>query len=577
MRTAQMRPRTPTVAHRLPKRGISPVLLVLLYLVSIAGAAWGMWYYMSRPKTDVAEVAFHRVTFRRGEIRGARFSTDGETIVYSAAWDGKTPETFVASRQTPEARPLGVEGAEILAVSKSTELAILLRRDRQSNLGVLARVPMAGGSPREVAESVSQADWSPDGQNLAIIRQEKGMYRIEYPIGAVKYESAHVLQNLRISPDGNRVAFVEPLADKYSIAVIEKGAAKPTPIAHGWAHGVNGLSWSNDAKELWFTGTDSAAPPALYAVNLTTLDTRVISRLTGSMKLYDISAAGRVLLSNGAWRAALAYQPPGEAERDASWLDWSILADLSADGRAILFNETREGGGPTQAIYLRRLDNSAPVRIGDGFGDALSPDGKWVLCHQGPKLVLMPTGTGEPRELKIGGAFDYGGTWLPDSKRVVLGGAGKEKGYQLHVIDTLDETDTPISPEGIWGEAFRPFAVSPDGKQVAGMTPQQTIAIYTVDNSAPPAPLASSQAGEIPLQWSADGASLYVYRPTALPAQVVKITLASGAREPWKSFMPADPAGVYKIVPVCITRDGNAYAYNALRTLSDLYVAEGLK
>ena len=91
-----------------------------------------------------------------------------------------------------------MEGAEILAVSKSTELAILLRRDRQSNVGVLARVPMAGGSPREVSEGVLAADWSPDGQNLAIVRNEKGKYRIEYPIGAVKYESTHALQYVKV-------------------------------------------------------------------------------------------------------------------------------------------------------------------------------------------------------------------------------------------------------------------------------------------------------------------------------------------------------------------------------------------
>jgi hypothetical protein len=40
--------------------------------------------------------------------------------------------------------------------------------------------------------------------------------------------------------------------------------------------------------------------------------------------------------------------------------------------------------------------------------------------------------------------------------------------------------------------------------------------------------------------------------------------------------MPSDPAGVYKIAPISMTREANAYAYNAFRSLSDLYVAEGL-
>src|SRR5207253_2601137 len=189
------------------------------------------------------------------------------------------------------------------------------------------------------------------------------------------------------------------------------------------------------------------------------------------------------LLSNGTWRAALEYQPPGETtERDMSWLDWSFLADLSQDGRSILFNETREGGGANSSIYLRRADAPTPVKIGEGFGDALS---------------------------------------------------------------------------------------------VAGMS-NEMIAIYPLDGGNPIA-VSGVQKGEIPVQWSADGSSLFVYRPTVLPAQVFRINLSTGARELWKQFTPTDPAGVYKIAPICMTRDASAYAYDALRTMSDLYVVEGLR
>jgi hypothetical protein len=135
----------------------------------------------------------------------------------------------------------------------------------------------------------------------------------------------------------------------------------------------------------------------------------------------------------------------------------------------------------------------------------------------------------------------------------------------------------PVSPENIWGDAYRPFAVSPDGHYVAGMTKTQTIALYPVDANAEPSIVPAIEPGEVPIAWSADGASLFVYRPTALPAQVTRVTLATGAREPWKQFSPTDPAGVYKIAPICITPDGTSYAYNALRMLGDLYVADGLR
>ena len=203
------------------------------------------------------------------------------------------------------------------------------------------------------------------------------------------------------------------------------------------------------------------------------------------------------------------YQPPGDLpERDISWLDWSVLADLSADGRTILFNETREGGGAKSGVYLRGADSPTPVRIGDGFGDALSPDGKLVLCHAGSKLVLLPTGSGEARELKIEGAFDLGGAWLPDSRRVIVGGVAGGKGYQLHIIDTLDETSKPVTPEDVFGEAYKPFAVSADGRFVAGMTKEETIAIYPVDGGDA-LPLPGAQKGEIPIQWSPDSTAIY--------------------------------------------------------------------
>ena len=141
----------------------------------------------------------------------------------------------------------------------------------------------------------------------------------------------------------------------------------------------------------------------------------------------------------------------------------------------------------------------------------------------------------------------------------------------------IDESVRPVSPENIWGDAYRPFAVSPDGRTVAGMTSQQTIALYDVEGAAPPVSVAGIEPGEVPIQWSSDAASLFVYRPSALPARVYRVTLATGARELWKEFTPIDPAGVFKIAPICITPDGGAYAYDALRILSDLYVADGLK
>ena len=594
---------TRTMARPLakPKPRVSPILLALFYLVSIAGAAYATWMVAQRNDEEATEPQFHRLTFRRGEVRTARFSPDGETIVYSAAWDGQAPEVFVASRRSPEARPLGVPDSEILAVSRAAELAILLRRDRVSNLGTLARVPLAGGMPREIAENVLTADWAPDGQSMAIIRQQGVETRVEYPIGNVRYRTSHYVRDVRISPDGKRLAILEPSKGEWELAIIDKAA--PMTIARGWARGATGIAWSADGSEVWVSGTNSSAPPALYAVNVEHGTMRLVTRLTGATRIFDLSARREALVSNGIGRAALMWSHravessslqgatnPAEAadpldepatrrlddaEKDSSWLDWSILADLSPDGRTILFSETREGGGPKSAVYLRRADAPSPLRLADGIADALSPDGKWALAHQGPKLVIVPTGTGEARELKIDGVFESGAAWFPDSRRAVVGGAVGNGGYRLHVIDTLDETVNPVSPENIWSGGIRSFAVSPDGRFVAGMSAEEKIVLYPLDGAAPIA-VPGVEEGEIPIQFAADGTSLFVYRPTALPSRVHRVTLATGERELWRELAAADPAGVYKIAPVAVTPDGSAYAYTALRVLSELYLTEGV-
>ncbi|HVE70234.1 MAG TPA: protein kinase, partial [Thermoanaerobaculia bacterium] len=318
-RTAAVPVPTRTVARPAvkPARRVSPLLLALLYLVSVAGAAYGAWWWSRRNEQEIVEPQFRRLTFRRGEVRSARFSPDGETIVYTAAWDGRPSEVFVVSRRSTDARPLEIPDSEILSVSPDAELAILLRRDRVTNLGTLARVPLAGGVPREVANDILQADWAPDGQSLAIIRQQGGKTRVEYPIGTVRYDTAHFVRDVRVSPDGKRLAILEQLQGEWALAIIDNAA--PVTIARGWARGATGIAWSRDGREVWVSGTNSAAsPPALYAVDVENSTMRLVTRLTGSVRIFDLSARGETLLSNGTWRAALMWKQRGAAAASAA-------------------------------------------------------------------------------------------------------------------------------------------------------------------------------------------------------------------------------------------------------------------
>ena len=238
---------------------------------------------------------------------------------------------------------------------------------------------------------------------------------------------------------------------------------------------------------------------------------------------------------------------PFRPETDASWLDWSSLADLSPDGRTILFSETREGGGAKGAVYLRRASDPAPIHLGDGMGDALSPDGKWALGRHGAKLVLVPTGTGEHRELKHRRRIRQRRGLAPRlaarHRRRRRESAWRAIGSSSSTRSTRPRSRSLPKRSGATARApspFRPTAAR--GRHDRG-TDHRPLRARRL---GAPMPLAGAVKGEIPIQWSADGASLFVHDPTALPARVSRIPWPPACASPGKNSCPSDPAGVYK-------------------------------
>jgi len=292
--------------------------------------------------------------------------------------------------------------------------------------------------------------------------------------------------------------------------------------------------------------------------------------------LLDVGREGNVLLTRNNDRAGMIGLAPGEAkERDLSWLDWSVPGDLSADGRSVLFGETGEGGGPKYAVYLRKTDGSPAIRLGDGIGLGLSPDGKWAIARPNiapSPLVLLPTGVGEARSLTHDSINHLAARWLPDGKRLVFSGNEAGHGFRLYVESPEDGKPRPISPEGV----NPTFVISPKGDQVAGVGPDHKVYLFPVA-SGEPIPVSAAQPDEAPTGWSPDGRALYVFRFGEIPAKVIQVDLSSGQRKPWKELAPADAAGIDTIRGITMSADAKAYVYGYIRTLSDLYLVEGLK
>jgi len=93
-----------------------------------------------------------------------------------------------------------------------------------------------------------------------------------------------------------------------------------------------------------------------------------------------------------------ALAPGTRANRSLTWFDWSLLADISPDGKTIIFSETGEAEGTNYSMFLRKTDGSPAIRLGDGGFGALSPDGQWVVSIVGfpAKLMLLPTASASP-------------------------------------------------------------------------------------------------------------------------------------------------------------------------------------
>ena len=562
---------------RLARRLRHPALA--LALLAAGGAAGWLAAVAFRPARPAAEPSFTRLTFRRGTLNGMRFAPDGQTVVYGAAWDGGPAEIFSTRVDGPESRSLGLRDAHLLAVSSKGQLAVLLRPRRLHHYvtrGTLAEVALAGGTPRERAEGVEWADWSPDGAELAVVRTAAGKSRLEFPIGTLLCESGGWISHPRVSPDGQRVAFIDhPLWGNAAgeLAVVDRGGKRNALTAE--MRGLLGLAWSAGGQEVWYTrrrlGIAAAGLDGTH---------RNVSVQIGLHTLADISRDGRALVSQDMWRAGQMAVPPGEsAERDFSQLDWTVTRAIADDGSLLAFDETADGGGPLSTFYVRRTDGSPAVRLGDGIAMAISPDRAWVLSGKAfarpPELRLVPVGAGQERRLEKDGLSYQQAAFLPDGRRVVLVARAPGQGPRLYVQDLAgQEPPRAISSDDI--EAPQAPAVSPDGRFVATVGAEQRAWLFPVDGGEG-RPVKGLEVGEVPIQVAAGGGALHAYDATVMPARIFRLDLATGVRSPVRTLMPSDPAGVIRVSPVLLAPDLKAYAYSYRRILSDLYAVEGLK
>jgi len=383
--------------------------------------------------------------------------------------------------------------------------------------------------------------------------------------------------HIRFSPDGRTIAFLDHPAssDGGAISIIDAAGGKKRDLSTGWLS-LEGLAWRPDGGEILFTGTKTGLAWKVYGITPSGKERFVLSAPSGIL-IRDIAKDGRMLVTQEEWRAGISALVPGQSkEADLSNLDYSLVRDISPDGSLLTLDESGEGGGEKGRIYLRKTDGTPAVRLGDGNGASISPDGKWVASTDadGSMIEFFPTGPGQVRQLPCKGMNCYFPYFFPDGDHLAFFGVETGRGPRIFVTRSGAMDARPISPEGV---AFTTiFAVSPDGRSVAALGVDAKPAIFPVDGGAPRS-IPGTDVLDIPMRWTPDGSAVYVSRAEGQRTVLSKVELATGRRTTIREVSASDPAGVQGILRVYPTPDARGFAYSYVRVLSTLFEVEGVR
>jgi Tol biopolymer transport system component len=525
---------------------------------------------------------FEQVTGSRGWVRLARFSPDGQNVVFGGAWNGDPMKLwFQRPGRGSGFSALQVPDADLLAVSPTGELAISLNQtypNRNMPSGTLARTSFTGGAPRELLEGVLDADWSPDGADIAVARWVGSRFHLEYPVSKVVYATGGYVSDIRFSHRGDKIAFMDhPLyGDDRGVVCIVDRAGNRTVLTREWSS-EQGLAWTTDDKEIWFTATDSQSGRlnVLRAVSLAGTD-RVVLRAPGNLKLHDISATGAVLLSTDTSRYDISVgDMSGGRTADLTWFDFSWNQTLSHDNRWIAFSQDEAGSSENYSVYVRKTDGTPAIRLGDGDVLGFSPDNKWLastLPVEPHVLQLLPLGPGALRTLKSQKVdfFQSGALWTPDSRSFAVVGTEPGHGARTYLQPVDGGEPNAITPEDVLGDA-----ISPDGKQLLAHDLQGKFWIYPLIGGQP-REVTSIGRGDSPVQWLTDGRTVIVRAAGRMSVTAYQVDLETGARRPWKEFTVKDNVALHGIYQFHVTPDGNHYLMVEMHMNSTMFIVHGL-
>jgi len=377
----------------------------------------------------------------------------------------------------------------------------------------------------------------------------------------------------RFSPKGDKLAFFEhPLGDfSGSVVVLDLVSKKTINISTGW-QALKGLAWNPKTNEIWFGGSRTSKTMSVNAVSLSgDVRTKLYEIAGVGARVEDISNDGtKMLIVQGTNHTTMKVLQ-GKSEDDAvnPRFAWSTSADISADGKTVLFYQwgyETSDGSDVSGVYLERLGSTEPVKLGPGKALALSPDGSWALALEPtkplPRLTLLSTSLGQPKPLPNSGIKEYHyASFFPDGKQILFTGveARDEAAIRSFVQDVNTGQILPLTEEGT--VALR---ISPDGKRVITLQPDKTFYIQGLSGGEPK-PIPGLEDADEPIQWSDDGRAVFVKGAGDFATKIYRVNLETGERRESKVIDPENKVGHVglEVNPggILITPDGKVCIY----------------
>jgi len=578
----ESKPRIPLEALPPRRRRRWRAAAIAATLLLLGAAAALLLTHSWSPRT---EPGFRRLTFRRGIVWRALFVPNSNNILYTASWDGSTTKTYLTipasagndrGLESEPLLPMAItpDGSEVLALLGRTRAAINAQ-------GTLAWWPALGGQPRPILENSGWADWSATAAALAVVRDigAERVLEVRKRDGSLEraiFRTVGGISFVRFSPDGRTIAFIHhpsryDSAGEIRIAETRRaGSRSLTPIFERCA----GLSWNARTGAIWFTASRANIySTTLWSVGLTGTP-RLVQALPDVFTLQDLSVSGdRCLITSNASGRGMIVRTAGAPPKDFTWLGVSMVADVSPDGKRILFSDS---GGNERSFgsWMRPLGGGDAVLLGTANPGAFAPDGQSIVATTPqalgpPQIVLVSVGAGPLRQLTHDSASLSGPSFAgPDTilfERVV---AGSSDIWRMAIDGTrarsigAEGCDMPTaSPSGLsflarCGETKGSLYVFPlekgGGRKVIELPDGETF-IYA--------------------RWSRSGEKVYAVTPSL---RFLTVDSTTGKLLAEETVTLGEPLAPHALRAAAFNDDATIQAYSFERFSSGLYLADGL-